>query len=85
MMQEKKMTERGCERDPWHDQCSGEREQRQVIHTLASQKRKTIRWQGSRQTEDDVFPHNVAESCYSLPQKIGMFVWIALHCNLKSN
>jgi len=34
------MTERGCQRDPWDAQWSGEREQKQEIHSFISQKKR---------------------------------------------
>lgn len=54
--------ERGYNRDPWGDQWSAESASRLEIQSLTSQKGEISRQQGSKQTEDDGFPHNVAKS-----------------------
>lgn len=55
------MTERGYKRDPY--QWSGEREPRLEIQSRITKRTgKIIRWQGSKQTEDNALPHSAAES-----------------------
>lgn len=56
------MIERGYKRVPWGDQWSAESTSRLEIQSLKSQKEEISRWQSSRQTEDEVFPHSVTES-----------------------